>query len=195
MLSAILNKGLKGKIMRFGNLAARHSDGEFQINFETNSAMGRLRAFAMLGCAAYDQLEVTMEFSPIDSVARAVVLLCGTPDDCTLFHVVNNQNVFMESIFHEMSEMNFPIVPVEREEFAKAFAKAQENPLKAQRLTSIMAYMQVPGGRQKITFPKRCEYTMQILYRLGFRWPFTTWDYIRRFVSALAGMDFFDDEE
>ena len=99
VLEAVARKGLKGKVMRFGNLSARHSDGEFQINFQTNSAMGRLKAYAMLGCASYDQLDATMEFSPIDAVAKAVVILSGTPDDCTMFHVFNNQNISMEGIF------------------------------------------------------------------------------------------------
>ena len=193
VLEAVATRGLSGKVMRFGNLAARHSDGEFQINFQTNSAMGRLKAFAMLGCTAYDQLDTTMEFSPIDAVARAVVLLSKAPDECTVFHVFNNQNISMEGIFHELGELGYNIKYVEREEFAKAFAAAQADPEKAAELTSIMAYMQVPGGRETVRFVRQCEYTMQVLYRLGFAWPVTTWDYIERFVSALSGLGYFEE--
>ena len=192
VLEAIADKGLKGKVMRFGNLAARHSDGEFQINFATNSAMGRLKAFVMLGCAAYDQLDTTMEFSPIDAVAKAVVKLCETPDDCTLFHVFNNQNISMEGIFSELKNLGYPIEYVEREDFGKAFAKAQSDPEKASELTSIMAYMPSPTGRQSVRLTRHCEYTLQVLYRLGFCWPVTTWDYIERFVSALGGLGYFE---
>ncbi|MBR5337150.1 MAG: amino acid adenylation domain-containing protein [Lachnospiraceae bacterium] len=193
VLEAVAEKGLKGKILRFGNLAARHSDGEFQINFDSNSAMGRLRAFSMLGCATFDQLDGTMEFSPIDAVAKALVLLTRTPDDCTVFHVFNNQSISMEGIFHELSQLGYPIRYVERPEFAKAFSEAQKDPAKATELTSIMAYMQSPGGREQIRLQRKCEYTMQVLYRLGFRWPVTTWDYIQRFVSALSGLGYFDE--
>jgi len=193
VLDAVAKKGLRGKVMRFGNLSARHSDGEFQINFDTNSAMGRLRAFTMLGCAAYDQLDNTMEFSPIDTVAEAVVILSGTPDDCTVFHVFNNQNISMERVFHELSKLGYTIRYVERPEFAKAFAEAGSDPEKAAELTSIMAYMTSPGGREAVRLERHCEYTMQVLYRLGFRWPATTWDYIQRFVSALAGLGYFEE--
>ena len=192
VLEAVATKGLKGKVMRFGNLAARDTDGEFQINFETNSAVGRLKAFVNLGCAAYDQLEGVMEFSPIDAVAQAVVLLAGTPDDCTMFHVCNNRTIFMESIFSELNNIGYNVDYVEREEFAKAFAKAQSDPEKASTLTSLMAYMQLPGGRRKKNYGKKCDQTMQILYRLGFSWPETTRDYIDRLVAALAGFGFFD---
>ena len=195
VLEAVASRGLKGKIMRYGNLAARHYDGEFQINFSTNSAMGRLKAFAMLGCAAYDQLDATMEFSPIDAVARATVTLAQAPDACTVFHVFNNQNISMECIFHEMSRMGYPIRYVEREEFAKAFAEAQNDPRKASTLTSIMAYMPSTGGQQTVRLTRKCEYTLQVLYRLGFSWPITTWDYIERFVSALSGLGYFEAEE
>ena len=66
VLEAAVQKGLKAKIMRYGNLPAGHSDGELQINFNSNSAMGNLRAFATLKCAAYDQLDLPLEFTPID---------------------------------------------------------------------------------------------------------------------------------
>ena len=195
VLEAVAERGLKGKVMRYGNLSARHSDGEFQINFSTNSAMGRLKAFVMVGCAAFDQLDTTMEFSPIDAVARATVELSKTPDDCTLFHVFNNQNISMEGIFSELSKLGHNIAYVEREEFAKAFAAAQNDPERSAALTSIMAYMQAPGERETVRLLRHCEYTMQVLYRLKFAWPVTTWDYIERFVSALGGLGFFEKEE
>ncbi len=194
VLDAVVNKGLVGKVMRFGNLSARHSDGEFQINFATNSAMGRIKAYAMLGCAAFDQLDATMEFSPIDAVAEAVVKLSTTPKECTLFHVFNNQNISMEGIFSELGELGYNIEYVEREDFAKAFTEAKSDPKKAAELTSMMAYMQMPGRKETVRFKRQCEYTMQTLYRLGFAWPITTWDYIERFVSALSGLGYFEEE-
>ncbi|MBP5198341.1 MAG: AMP-binding protein, partial [Lachnospiraceae bacterium] len=88
VLEAVVERGLRAKILRYGNLAARFSDGEFQANFKTNSAMGNLRGFAALGCVSFEVLDDTMEFSPIDEVAKASVMLCTTPDECRLFHVI-----------------------------------------------------------------------------------------------------------
>lgn len=192
VVEAVAKRGLRAKIMRLGNLAARHSDGEFQINFRTNSAMGRLRAFAMLGCCAYDQLDVPMEFSPIDAVAEAIVALSKTPEACILFHPFNHQQLLTGIVFREMSALGLNIRPVEREEFAKAFAQAQSDPVKAQALTSIMAYQNTPGQEQTVFLPRHNEYTMQVLYRLGYRWPVTTWDYVRRFIEGMKGLGFFD---
>ncbi|HAM68277.1 MAG TPA: hypothetical protein DCP68_01475 [Ruminococcus sp.] len=194
VMEAAAKKGLRGKIMRLGNLAARSADGEFQVNSGTNSAMGRLRAFAMLGCASYGQLENTMEFSPIDAVAKAIVLLSGTPDDCTVFHVFNDQRITLGRIFSEMSVCGYPVEFVEAEQFANAFTEAKNDPKRSKWLTSIMAYMEPEGGRETVRLTRQCGYTLQVLYRLGFSWPFTTWDYIAKFVSVLTGSGFFDEE-
>ena len=192
VLEAAASKGLKAKIMRYGNLSARSYDGEFQINFSANSAMGRLRAYAMLGCITFEQMASTMEFSPIDGAAKATVQLCRTPDECVLFHTVNDQNISMAGVLRELAACGYKVRGVESDVFADAFAKAQSDPEKASELTAIMAYAKSPDGREMVTFPKTCGYTMQVLYRMGYMWPSTTWDYIRRFVNALAGLGFFD---
>lgn len=194
VLEAIVSKGLKAKIMRYGNLSARHSDGEFQINFESNSAMGSLRAYAMLGCASYDQLDDVMEFSPIDMVAEATIKLAHTPKDCVLFHVLTDQYVQMVHVFNEMKAMGHAISYRERSDFDEAFAKAQSDPGKATMLTSLMAYSYGAGERERKTLIMDREYTLQVLYRLGFTWPLTSWDFFRRFMGVLNGLGYFDED-
>ncbi|MBR6040981.1 MAG: amino acid adenylation domain-containing protein [Clostridia bacterium] len=191
VLEAAARDGLHTKIIRLGNLAARYSDGEFQANFQTNSAMGRLHAFQMLGCYSYEQADLTMEFSPIDAVAEAVVALSRTPEESRVFHAFNHQQVLFNAIFSEMGKLGMPVRAVESDVFAKAFAEAESDPKKAQELTSIMAYRNAPGSRETVMMPRHNEYTMQVLYRLGFNWPVTTWDYIDRFIRALKGLGYF----
>lgn len=195
VLEAVATKGLQAKIMRLGNLAPRDYDGEFQINADTNSAMGRLKSFIMLGCASYDQLGNTMEFSPINAVAKAIVLLSKTPEECTVFHVFNDRNISYENIFRELTDCGYPIKYVEREEFAKVFEEAENDPDKAKILTSIMAYMRPRDGKETVMLQRQCGNTVQILYRLGFCWPITTWDYISRFVITLSGLGFLDKSD
>ena len=88
-----INDGVKGKIMRVGNLAARNSDGEFQINFVTNGFMGRLRAYLIIGAYPYSMMSYPVEMAPIDETAEAIVRLCSTPDKCCIFHPYNNHYV------------------------------------------------------------------------------------------------------
>ncbi|MBR2143240.1 MAG: amino acid adenylation domain-containing protein [Anaerovibrio sp.] len=195
VLEAVLQQGLSAKIMRYGNLSARAGDGEFQINFTSNAAMGVLKGYASLGCVAYDQLDNTMEFSPIDVVARATVALAQTPEDCRVFHVITDQYIPMIQIFREMENMGHHVDFVEPEVFAEAFAKAQRNPQKSSRLTSLMAYAYGAGERERVSLSMSREYTLQVLYRLGLDWPVTSWDYLQRFMRVLNGLGYFDEAE
>jgi amino acid adenylation domain-containing protein len=85
ILDAVALHGLRAKIMRVGNLAARSTDGEFQANFSTNSFMGRIKVYNMLGCCPYAMRNKQVEFSPINEVSKAIVLLATTPTDNTVF--------------------------------------------------------------------------------------------------------------
>ena len=80
ILDAVALHGLTAKIIRVGNLAARSTDGEFQANFSTNSFMGRIRIYNMLGCCPYEMCNTGVEFSPINEVStKCRVPLCCWP--------------------------------------------------------------------------------------------------------------------
>ena len=95
----------------------------------------------------------------------------------------------------EMENMGHPVAFVEPEDFAEAFAKAQRNPQKSSRLTSLMAYAYGAGERERVSLNMNREYTLQVLYRLGLDWPVTSWDYLRRFMRVLDGLGYFDEAE
>ena len=100
--------------MRVGNLAARSYDGEFQVNFSTNSYMGRFKIFNMLGCCPYEQYDQLTEFSPIDETARAIVLLAHTPAECTVFHPYNNHKRLMGDVLSELRRIGTDLRRVPR---------------------------------------------------------------------------------
>lgn len=191
IIESIQTKGLSAKIMRVGNLAARNSDGEFQINFNTNSFINRLRAFNILGKCPYEQLDSMVEFSPIDEVSKAILLLSTTPRECCIFHPYNHHSVFLGDIFREMTHLNIKISPVEKEEYIRILEEFKADPEKSKALTSIIAYENMAHGKQAIPNSKHNVYTMQVLYRLGYQWPVTSWDYIERFLESLHGLGFF----
>lgn len=194
LFAAVAEGGFAGKVIRVGNLAPRTTDGEFQINYGTNSAMGRLKSFALLGCASYDQLDSTMEFSPIDETARAILLLAQTPESCVAFHAFNHHETYLGDVFAAMGLCGLDIEPVEREEFVRRLKEAEQDEEKAQTLTSLVAYARKPTGKPVVIPKVGNAYTMQVLYRMGFRWTPTSTDYVERFIEALEGLGFFDED-
>ena len=193
VLEAIALHGLNAKIVRVGNLAPRSTDGEFQINFQTNSAMGRIRVFKMLGCYPYEMSDVPMEFSPINEVAQSIILLSETPRECCVFHSYNNHSVFFGDVLAELRHIGGAPKQVENDEFVKAMQLAKDDPEKAKRLSSLLAYQDMAHGQITREIEPENDYTTQVLYRLGFHWSTTSWDYVDQFLVAIDGMGYFDD--
>lgn len=140
ILTAIRDRGLNAKIMRVGNLSARGTDGEFQINFRSNAFMGRLRAYVAVGCVPFDALDAPCEFSPIDEVCRAILLLAATPREMVVFHPTNNHRLPLGDVIHILNETGLDVVPVEPEEFMVREHTALEDPSRVDALQPLLAY-------------------------------------------------------
>lgn len=192
VLEAVATKGLIAKIMRVGNLAPRSTDGEFQVNFQTNSFMGRLKVYNMLGCCPFESRDLTVEFSPINEVAKAIVKLTCTPKECIVFHPYNNHNVLFGDVLSELRHVGEGVKFVEIATFSEALEEAKEDPVKAKQLSSLLAYQNMAKGQKSTDVLRQNAYTMQVLYRLGFSWSVTSWDYVDRFMTAIEGLGFFD---
>jgi len=191
VLEAIAHHGLNAKIMRVGNLSAREKDGEFQINFNTNNFLAKLRAYVVIGMVPYDALDQRFEFSPIDLVARAILLLSTTPKECIVFHPNNVHRQPLADILDGFAEAGIRLPRVEPEEFRQALNKMMDNPDLVTLLRPLMAY-QSGGGHQTRWIESTNDYTTQVLYRLGFQWPLTAADYVHRFVDTIVGFGFFE---
>jgi amino acid adenylation domain-containing protein len=192
ILEAVASHGLCAKIMRVGNLAARSTDGEFQANFSTNSFMGRIKVYNMLGCCPYGMRNKRVEFSPINEVSHAIVLLATTPKPCCVFHPFNIHTQFLGDVLAGLSTVGNGIRFVEQEEFDSAMDLAKNDPQKARQMASLLAYQDMAHGMKTTDVARDNEYTTQVLYRLGFAWSPTSWDYVERMLTALGGFGFFE---
>jgi len=192
ILDAVATKGLRAKIMRVGNLAARSYDGEFQVNFSTNSYMGRIKIFNMLGCCPYDQYDNPTEFSPINETARAIVLLATTPKECTVFQPYNTHTRLLGNVLQVLDKLGTQMQFVEPEAFGMAIQQAALDPNKAPLLTTMLAYQNIAHGQPTQIVDRNNAYTSQVLLRLGFRWTEPDNEYIGRMLTAISQLGFFD---
>jgi thioester reductase-like protein len=191
ILSAMAGRGLDAKIMRVGNLMARHADGEFQINFNTNSFVGLLRGYCRLGLIPWDAQAAGAELSPIDLTARAILKLARTPRECCVFHPYDDHGVLTVDVIDALNRRGLDIRPCETEEFAEALAKGLKDPDKNRDLGVLIAYAG-EGGEDAVMLRSGNAYTSQALHRLGFRWPLITEGYLDRLIDGLKTLGFFD---
>ena len=190
VLEGIAHHGLNAKIMRVGNLSARQRDGEFQINFQTNNFLALLRAYVVIGMVPYGALGDIFEFSPIDEVARAIMLLSTTPKACVVFHPYNIHRQYLADILNGFASAGIVLRRVEAEEFQQALDKMMENPELVTLLRPLMAY-NLSSSHEMRWIEAENNYTTQVLYRFGFQWPPTARNYVRRFVDTIVGFDYF----
>ena len=215
IIDAISRGRIKGKIIRFGNLAARDSDGEYQINASNSGLLRIMQGYIKLGCYPVDSLDAKIEFSPIDKAAEAMVLLAGTPDEFTVFHAKNCHEVHYAYFINALKDCGNQIDIVEREEFEERLKKAMDTADDITDFTGFIAYLDnaessvtdlmvynddesnsKEAGKEKkyevhIRVSSDATYTTKALYRLGFAWPLTSMTYLDAVVKALDDKAFF----
>jgi ABC-type oligopeptide transport system substrate-binding subunit len=120
------------------------------------------------------------------------VLLSETPQSCCLFHPFNNHTVHFGDVLAELSQIGNAPQQVENEVFNDALEAAKQDPEKAKRLSSLLAYQDMAHGQKAVMIPTDNQYTTQVLYRLGFRWSSTSWDYVDQMLVTIGGFGYFD---
>jgi amino acid adenylation domain-containing protein len=190
VLNACAKNGLDGKIMRVGNLMARASDGEFQANFNTNSFLGRLKAYRVIGSVPYSAMRREAEFAPIDCTADAILRLAKTPNKCRVFHPYNDHEIYIGDAIKSLNSLGIKIMPVDSSEYNAAFSAAMADPEKAKNLSSLIAYG--VRGKEITVLNSENEYTSEILLRCGFLWPITGTDYLNKFFKGIIDLGYFD---
>jgi thioester reductase-like protein len=190
VLEAVAEKGADAKVIRVGALSAREEDGEFQINFLSNSAMEQLRSYAILNAFPYSNMDQDMRFGPIDASVRSFMHLARAPKECCLFNAINNHSTPAIDVIRVMQECGIDIELVEDDVFLQKMQDADKDPEKAAILSSILAYKDIVEGAVPVV--EECEYTNQVLARSGFFWNNPDDTYIRKFIEDLSGMAFFD---
>ena len=195
MLDAAAERGLDAKIIRVGNLMSRHSDGEFQINFVTNSFMRTLRAYASLGVISVAALDQQIEFSPIDMVAKAVVTLSKTDRRFTVFHATNSHRIEMGDVVQAMNNAGIAVETVTDEVFRKRFGEAMADEKKSSVVSPLIAYQVSDKNTVEFMIGYDNSFTTKALYRLGFKWPMTDTAYLDSAIRALDTLSFFEDDE
>lgn len=191
LLEACAKDGLDGKIIRVGNLMSRKSDGEFQINFVTNGFMRTLNAYRTLGQFPMGAMHVPAEFSPIDSTAAAIITLAAAESEFTVFHAYNSHKIYMSDVIYAMNRHGFSIEIVPDEVFEATLKAAAGQEHKSDAVLGLIAYASDDENkRYEIMADNR--FTVEALYRLGYKWPITDDAYLENAIFALDTLGFFE---
>ena len=191
VLEAAVENDLSVKIMRVGNLMARSDDGEFQINFVSNGFINRLKAFVTIGKMPYSLLSDADELSPIDVTAKSIVELSKTPKECVVFHPYQHHTICFGDILDIIEPLGLEIEAVEDEEYDDCLNRALNDKDKQEGISGLITSIG-SGKFKKVWIDAENDYTIQVLYRMGVKWPIISEEYIYKFIEFLNDLAFFD---
>ena len=194
VLEAKAERGLDGCVVRMGNLMNRHSDGEFQINYLTNSFMRSLKAYKTLHQFPVSMLDQEVEFSPIDTSAAAVLRFAGADNRFSVFHAYNNHTVSQADVIYAMKDYGFDIEIVPDEVFSATLDQEVEKGNAVETVLGLVAYRNKDGQSvQQLLADNR--FSVNALFRCGFKWPITDDRYLKNAIEALDTLFFFDEDQ
>jgi len=176
---AVLNArlaGLEAQIARVGNLSNRYSDLAFQRDFASNTIAAILKALVDAGCYPVGLENLSLEFSPVDATASALLaLLSHTDPYYSVFHVGANP-VRFTAFTAASTHAGLLLEPVEDATFTARLAHV-----------SMTGPAQIAlGGGVASLFSGLAinnDFTTRVLTQAGFEWPTIGSDYLDRYVS------------
>ncbi|MDR0789106.1 MAG: amino acid adenylation domain-containing protein, partial [Bifidobacteriaceae bacterium] len=191
VLENIVNDNLDAKIMRLGNLMGRNVDGEFQINFKSNSFVGSLKGYAVLGEYPISEYRTKTTLTPIDLTAKAILKLSVLPSDLVVFTPDTIYDYYMGDIMKIMQSSGINIKFVEDDEFRKNLQQAFKDPNKTEHLTAMIAYDAGSTDNPIVWLDYDNSFTSQVLLRQNWNWERTSSEYIKSMIEYLNGLGYF----
>lgn len=186
-----IENGLDAKIIRVGNLMGRNSDGEFQANSITNGFMRDLKGYATLKKFPVNSMDIEVDFSPIDEVAKTILALATTPAKFTVFHSANNHMIQFGDIIYEMNKLGYDIEVVSDQEFVEAMKEMMADEEKNMLVSSLISYSSSDAHTHSFILSDN-EFTNKALYHLNYKWPITDNEYLEQAIMSLATLGFFE---
>lgn len=194
LLDAYEKDGLDVKIIRVGNLMSRQKDGEFQINSVTNNFMRSLKGYKVLGKFPISSLDQYTDFSPIDETAKTILLLGQVPKKFTVFHSFNSHTVQMGDVIDAMDLAGLHMDKVSDQEFNESLKEAMADEKKSVIVSTLLNYNSSDNLSHEF-IQGDPSFTVKALYRLGYRWPITDFDYLIRAIKSLDSLGFFERDD
>lgn len=192
ILRRAADEGIPVRIMRVGNLQGRMRDGEFQMNRRTNAFTRQISAYVKIGKVPAYVYNSSVNFSPVDEVAKMIVALAALEEEYSVFHVYPPQEVPYRKLFETLESIGYPVEQVSDEEFDRC-VKTMGQSREGKRILEgiLLENADLRYTDNKVTQ----EFTENMLTRLNLKWKPVTDSYLTKYFTALEELQMFEREE
>ncbi len=190
ILRSAVKDALPVKLMRVGNLQGRLSDGEFQMNRRSNAFTRQISSYIKIGKVPQSLFESTVNFSPVDEVARMIVNLGRLPEKYRVFHVFPEKEVAFRKLFETAAKLGYATEVVSDAAFEHYIKELGSEKKGLELLEGILVERpDLAYADTKVTQ----EFTGNILRQLGVSWNEITDGYLEKYFRALDEFGVFEE--
>ena len=165
-------EGLEANIFRVGNLVFDSVTGVFQENIEDNAFYTLVKSLIKIGY--FPEIDdKTLNFSFIDYVAKAVVLLFDKVNlKNETYHLFNTNQISLVSLGELLKHAGIYTNTIPVDDFIKCLYEKYEDEKTKSHIARILVHSNMFfEGASKTSFMIRNEKTENILKELNFKWP------------------------
>lgn len=190
-----MEKGLTAQIHRIGILSGRYTDGIFQEKISENAFYNRIKSMVSLASISEDMLEQSIEFTPVDSCAKAIVTL-GKNSICNnkVFHLYNHNLMKVSNLVQLFKNIDINVNILSKKEFNDFLYEASLNSDNSNLNPIIndisLDSSQLLGLNYDFTVNILSDYTQKYLHLLGFDWPDVDDIYVKKLLDYMKKVNF-----
>lgn len=187
-----ISKGLDAQILRLGNITNRYSDGVFQMNADENAFAKRIKSFIEIGAFPKYLLPHSIELTPVDLAAEAIIKILNYKSPCNVFHIYNTMllsiKLLMETLNHDL---NIDILAVSDTMMKDILTGILADNNRKDILSGII--YDLDDDKNLIytsNIRLNSDFTEKYLNKLDFKWRSIDKEYIIRYMKYLKKINF-----
>lgn len=178
--------GGRARIFRVGNLTNRYSDGRFQNNYAENAFLRRMYTFLSLGAYPDVLAKSSVEFSPIDETARAIVALAMQKEytmQC-IYHVSHSHSMTYRRLAEKLHTIGKTLRAIPVEEFLTLL---QPGNVSHDYVKNNLYEMKKMAAYRPVASVNKT--TENYLKEIGFTWMEIGEKYLKRYIEYVEALE------
>ncbi len=186
-----IDQGLDACVLRVGNMTNRYSDGKFQINVSENAFINRIKSVLKLGVIQKKIAKHELEFTPVDSCAKAIIKIMESNPKFTVFHLYNNNLIGIKKVLEILNTLGEEIRFVSDDEFKEKINLALKDPILKNDISGIITDLDENKLLNLINYIiPNCDFTNKYLQKIGFKWPKIDETYIKKYIEYFKNIKY-----
>lgn len=188
-----ISDGLDAQILRIGNITSRYSDGLFQENIDENAFAKKIKSFIEISAFPDYLLKHSIELTPVDLCANAIIKILEHNSLCNVFHLYNTKLLPIKLLADTLHEFNIELYPISDKLLADVITGILEDNSRKSILSGIIHDL---DKNKHLVYTSNvkldCSFTEDYLKAIGFEWSPIDKEYVIKYMNYFNKIGFID---